>query len=565
VFFAVLGSRTPVTNAQWRFGDRVYNGALVRSKFQTALPSSLKQAPLPQAEVATLFASYNKTISAIVQGVIDSLTTVRKNIDTNFIIRSELLSMMQASTVPDADFRDLIQTAFLGTCRSCIAKAKDLTDFSKPESVRKYEEESAARAEEAKKKREEEERKAQETKEGAENGPEGSSKPPQDSTPDASTVIQIVRYKDAFDGITKTFQKSLDSTQTLTGGGYRWVEQLRKSDKPLFCAAMRGYTDDVADLMADRFSKLRMDWGDKSQIELVTEQLSAECRQISEINLANTAISCRQVWNFVYAGLLVVAPTVVSNIVETGKKNGIAPNDLVSDLLAAKGYEKEKDTQKQGGQLNAIYRVAAHYLLRNELERGSLSSFINRFANRGFEYSVLRGVAESDLALIERQRVRNNEWQEKSKMLFTASLLPYYQGVALFFLSILFPFFALLLLFPGRYGAFLQWFILWLWVKSWDVGFAVVMMMDDILFTIYSKMANLERIEQTVGLNRDMQATFAAFRELDPTMQLGTYYMLMSIAVGSVPIISSYLILGSLKGGAGLIANGARSFVQSFA
>jgi Transglycosylase SLT domain len=53
---------------------------------------------------------------------------------------------------------------------------------------------------------------------------------------------------------------------------------------------------------------------------------------------------------------------------------------------------------------------------------------------------------------------------------------------------------------------------------------------------------------------------YYSLREIDPTFQLGTYYSIMGIVISAVPVVTSYLILGSLKGGAGLISSGVQSY-----
>ena len=76
------------------------------------------------------------------------------------------------------------------------------------------------------------------------------------------------------------------------------------------------------------------------------------------------------------------------------------------------------------------------------------------------------------------------EYQYKGEYLTLVLSLPYIQGLVLFFLAWAFPFLAFTLLVPGKHLALLNWFAVWLWVKSWDVGFAVCMIMEDILFAL---------------------------------------------------------------------------------
>ena len=63
-----------------------------------------------------------------------------------------------------------------------------------------------------------------------------------------------------------------------------------------------------------------------------------------------------------------------------------------------------------------------------------------------------------------------------------AMQLPYYQGVLLYFMATAYPFLAFIVLLPGRAHNFLSVPLAWLWVKSWDIGFAVVITLDKIMY-----------------------------------------------------------------------------------
>ena len=121
--------------------------------------------------------------------------------------------------------------------------------------------------------------------------------------------------------------------------------------------------------------------------------------------------------------------------------------------------------------------------------------------------------------------------------------IPYYQGVLLYYLSIVYPFFCLLVLVPGRAPAFMFLPLGWLWVKSWDVGFALVMVMDKILWNL---LPNTEVPINAFGsaaspteLPLIIQNAFA----VDPTYKLSTHAQFISFALLSVPAITGKMIL----------------------
>lgn len=59
-----------------------------------------------------------------------------------------------------------------------------------------------------------------------------------------------------------------------------------------------------------------------------------------------------------------------------------------------------------------------------------------------------------------------------------ALMVPYLQGLFLYFLAIAYPFVCMAMVVPGWHKMFFSWMSFWLWVKLWDVGFAIVMMAE---------------------------------------------------------------------------------------
>jgi hypothetical protein len=143
--------------------------------------------------------------------------------------------------------------------------------------------------------------------------------------------------------------------------------------------------------------------------------------------------------------------------------------------------------------------------------------------------------------------------------------MPYYQGLTLFFLGVTFPFFALMLLIPGKHPVFIRWFQLWLWVKCWDVGFAVVMMLDQVLFNLVSVAQFPDIGDPGPELSPDLGVVLFSLRELDPSFNLGTYYHIVSTCLAAIPPVLSQLILGVFGGGGGLIAGGMSNAADYFA
>lgn len=124
-------------------------------------------------------------------------------------------------------------------------------------------------------------------------------------------------------------------------------------------------------------------------------------------------------------------------------------------------------------------------------------------------------------------------------------LLPYLQGLLLYGLSVIYPFFALMLLMPGYAGSFLGWMALWAWVKFWDVGWALVMVADEIIWQLLPKTA-FYNPDQDANYSSPISILEGAF-DGDPSYNLGTYWLLLSTMIVGVPVVSAQAMLGAKK------------------
>lgn len=277
--------------------------------------------------------------------------------------------------------------------------------------------------------------------------------------------------------------------------------------------------------------------------------------------------TCRQIWNWIHAGLMRVAYYRVDRIAGVAVNNEIDRADFLQKLDEAASGTPGNPAGGQAAVVQRLQRIAALYILRNTVRAESRSGRIDLLHNQSTEHPTMEASLEGELALTEFARTSSTEWAEKTRMLMSAENLPYYQGLLLFFLACAYPFFAMLLLVPGKHAGFMLWFVLWMWVKSWDVGFALVMQLDDILFSIFG--LHMRYVNQRGGarneISIDLATTMWAVRECDPSFNLSTYYNIMAVCLLSIPVISSQIILGGLTGGASLVAAGMNTALGEFA
>ncbi|MCC6952990.1 MAG: hypothetical protein IT290_02615 [Deltaproteobacteria bacterium] len=147
-----------------------------------------------------------------------------------------------------------------------------------------------------------------------------------------------------------------------------------------------------------------------------------------------------------------------------------------------------------------------------------------------------------DAALVWHQRFQAREL--RAKIFSFALQLPYWQGVLLFFLAMGYPFAAFLLVIPGRAGTFLVYPLAWLWVKSWDVGFAIVMVFDRVLWNLFPSY-DFERndfIATRVG-EQPLPTVLSEAFKVDPAFNVHAYFFMVSIAMLAIPGVTGYVIL----------------------
>lgn len=138
-----------------------------------------------------------------------------------------------------------------------------------------------------------------------------------------------------------------------------------------------------------------------------------------------------------------------------------------------------------------------------------------------------------------------------------AMAIPYLQGLLLYALSVLFPFFCVTLVIPGKAHTIVSWMALWAWVKSWDIGWAIVMIADDTIWNLMPHSSVMKLLDDpTHGPITVMESAFGG----DPTYNLTNYYLLLSMMLYAVPVITAQVVLGAKAAMGGMMLTSIRSY-----
>lgn len=140
-----------------------------------------------------------------------------------------------------------------------------------------------------------------------------------------------------------------------------------------------------------------------------------------------------------------------------------------------------------------------------------------------------------------------------------ALTLPYLQGIILYVLAATYPFFVLVALIPGRGTAIIEWAAWWAWVKIWDVGWAAVMIVDDVIWDL---MPHHSAFDPTLDPSHGPVTWLQAAFHDDPAYSLTMYYMLLSTMLVGVPLVTGQMILGSKAALAQKLVQGFQGMAQ---
>jgi hypothetical protein len=265
---------------------------------------------------------------------------------------------------------------------------------------------------------------------------------------------------------------------------------------------------------------------------------------------------------------------------------GIAPDDVVFSLVYGwqinPAWWPNLSTAISLVQRRFVIDLILLHLFRNELAIAP-ALVDQRFANSTQAESISKGYQRSVGS------------KAKYAELYTwAMMIPYLQGVLLYFLAIAYPFAAIMVVMPGMHKTMFTWMSFWAWVKLWDVGFALVMMMERSLWAMLGNSssaaaANKYVLEmQTWGVTkvscssdeldlsgcqipevthltignqfpqwddalRIFDRALVLASNLDLDLQNSYYIYIMAALYFAVPTITGQLVLGARSGAASMV------------
>lgn len=261
--------------------------------------------------------------------------------------------------------------------------------------------------------------------------------------------------------------------------------------------------------------------------------------------------TCDDIWGLAIEALKVPAEEAIKE--GSGRNLGIGQSlDKVRDKLIKKvgtnlNQASGETLLANGELLQAVHWIIARSLWLEIAKTDKMGTYYNQGGHNGYFASSApksvfdfqnNGGRNTNSAI--RQFNHAETYKFKADFVNAALAMPYFQGVGLLLLAASFPFFAMAVVVPGRAGVILTWMGLWAWLKLWDVGFGVVMLIDNIMYTVFPRGPAL-----SAG---DMESAGKAFSKLmvqDPSYNSAMYYNMISVCMYAVPIVTGVFVKGS--------------------
>ena len=260
--------------------------------------------------------------------------------------------------------------------------------------------------------------------------------------------------------------------------------------------------------------------------------------------------TCKEVWSWVAEASKKLAEERLKpeSFLGVDGKPGNVPIDLalkdVNAALASRSgdpnWSLQSDPLKMPNDVptkvaSAARDVLAMYIYKNTVRNtpaGALQSQVfhrSPFNAQRYDQTMRHGMA-------------GEVHGEFFKLKYFALTIPYIQGLLLYVLSVAFPIFSIFLVMPGRASSFIVWCFLWVWVKSWDVGFALVHVARDILWYLMSSRINVHGVQ--VNWN-EPTSILGIISNNDPLTGQNVYWQIVSLLTCLVPFLTAHLCLGA--------------------
>jgi hypothetical protein len=264
--------------------------------------------------------------------------------------------------------------------------------------------------------------------------------------------------------------------------------------------------------------------------------------------------SCEDIWKLGINSITHNAESLFGAVAAANATEGMSIEDVKRQISAKVNTQYEHPDGRiskldDNQRLLAFINEMALRIFFRELQK--IHGNVNQI--RSSPHGLQQPTNEEHQAAVDiREAYQGLEYEGKGIYLSLALALPYVQGLALYVLALSYPLFAMAVVFPGRHGAFFRWMALWFWIKSWDIGFAVVMLMDNLLYNLLPHGPPV--IPEILD---DPAEAIKTILEVDPAYGVNVYFNLLATLIAAVPVATGILVK---RGGGEILHTVAEGF-----
>ena len=529
IFYFMVFSRVESRGAQWKFGVREYPQIQVQAATEGVRPEQNRV-----GDVSWFFATWDSVVSHAVETTVGLMRLDVRNVDLSFISRTERYNSLLNMEVQNDDLRLFLRLTLISDCREYLGMMRDLYSWGQ--------------------------------RIGANNNVGGSFRRDQ---------VEPFLRDNPVRGDNEIVQLALAQgwlVQKSEGddGGVEWTPVTYETQKEVYTCeelwqsslgALKDHAHDlykavIARSIPEGMSQKDVDSAIARKIRVNDEAIRSAQERLKEEGLKPYQTK----------------KSKLERHVENLKETEEVDEELVAELeerireLDDIINHKERHTfgnielSEEAKVLVFLNEVAVRMLFRVMKEDGDdlANSLQWEFKDHPVPWFYTNNGKDPEWSKpADHVRLTHtaHEYEGKGTYLNMVLSIPYMQGVTLYFLAVMFPFFAFSLLLPGKHHAFLLWMGLWLWVKTWDIGIAVVMILDELL---YNLMPHGPPVTDEIA--NDPAEAIKTILEVDPSYSVNTYFTILATLITAVPIVSGVLV----KRGGGEIVHAVSQGFNNF-
>jgi hypothetical protein len=212
----------------------------------------------------------------------------------------------------------------------------------------------------------------------------------------------------------------------------------------------------------------------------------------------NEYISCDNYLSYMIEGMRWESGNAYYQLINSAPQT-MAPKYVLFNLFYGWGIRRLTNGVPTGRPLNA----------HDELIKYTPNLILVHILRNMFEFTSVtpdqKFTPADDMINLTQYQQRNISSKTKFVEVYSwALMIPYIQGLVLYFLSIAYPVVCVAMIMPNLYKLPLTWVKFWFWAKSWDLGFAIVMAIDK---SVWAMMSNSPKSQTVLGYIGELSDT----------------------------------------------------------